>query len=173
MATVQILYPATGTTALTISLASLADDNTNGVVGRQSDAVTNASNLDIDHSLAGKIRVGTSPTAGRAIELWVVAPVAIASGTPTWPDTFGSSDAARTVTSRNVLFSAAAPLPSLIVDSTSNRDFFLRPTSIASLFGGVLPRQWVLWVLNRTGVALNATGSESWFEYERVQSQSS
>lgn len=171
MADFKVKYPASGTVALTISLASLADDNTNGLAGRQSAAVDNSSDLDIDHLLSGVIRLGTSPTAGRTIELWVAAPIAVASGTPTWPDAVGGSDAARSWTSRNVLMAAAVPLPAIVVDATSNRDYFIRPTSIANLFGGALPRSWVLWVLNRTAVALNSTGGNHSLQYERIQSQ--
>ena len=172
MADYKVKYPSTSTVALTISLASLADDNTNGLAGRESIAVDNTSNLDLDHLLTGKIRTGTSPTANRTIEIWAYAPISMSSGTPTYPDVFDGTDSAETATSRNVLTSALAWVASITTDSTSNRDYFLRPISIANLFGGQLPPYWGIFVINRTGVALNSTGSNHSLEYHRIQAQS-
>lgn len=172
MADYKVKYPSTSTVALTISLASLADDNTNGLAGRESTAVDNTSNLDLDHLLTGKIRTGTSPTANRTIEIWAYAPISMSGGTPTYPDVFDGTDSAETATSRNVLVSALVLVATITTDSTSDRDYFLRPTSIANLFGGQLPPYWGIFVINRTGVALNSTGSNHSLEYHRIQAQS-
>ena len=167
MADIRTKYGTQAT--ITITLASLADDNTNGTAGRASTAVVNATANDLDHIVSGKIRTGTSPTAGRNIEIWAYAQI---DDTPTYPDSITGTDAAKTMTSANVLLGALRFVTALPVDATSNRDYFLAPTSIAQLFGGVLPKRWGLWILNRTGVALNATGANHSLVYMPVQYQS-
>lgn len=167
----KILYPSTSTVALTLSLGALADDNTNGIAGRASTAVDNTTNQDLDHILSGYIKAGTTPTAGRTIEVWVYAPIVIASGTPTYPDSITGSDAAKTFTSRNILVGGLALAAVLTVDATTGNVYPIKPVSIASLFGGVLPPFWGVWVLNRTAVALDATNGNHVLNYERIQSQ--
>ena len=56
---IKTKYPASSadTTALTITLASLATSSTL-VAGRESTAVDNSSNVDEDHLVSGQITVG-------------------------------------------------------------------------------------------------------------------
>lgn len=170
MVDIRTKYPATSTVALTISLASLANDSTNFLAGRESSAVDNTANADLDHLLSGVIRAGaTAPTSGNRIEVWVYAPISVASGTPTYPDVFDGTDSAETATSRNVLFSALRLAHTIIVDAVADRNYFIPPTSIAALFGGQLPTHWGVFVINASGQALNASGHE--LSYLRVQAQ--
>lgn len=171
MADIKTKYPSTSTVALTITLASLGNDSTNFLAGRESTAVDNTTNVDLDHLLSGVIRAGTTPTSGNRIEVWVYAPISVASGTPTYPDVFDGTDSAETATSRNVLFSALRLAHTIIVDATSDRDYFIPPTSIASLFGGQVPMFWGVFVVNASGAALNATGGQHILHYLRVQAQ--
>lgn len=171
MADYKVKYPSTSSVALTLGLGSLASD-TNLVAGRESTAVDNTTNTDLDHLLSGKIRTGTSPTANRTIEVWVYAPISMASGTPTYPDVLDGTDSAETITSANVKYSAMRLAHSILVDSTSDRDYFIPPTSVAGLFGGTLPPFWGVFVTHDTGVALNATGGNHVLHYTRIQAQS-
>lgn len=170
--TFKMVYPAINTIALSLNLASLADDNTNGIAGRSSGVVDNTTNLDLDHILSGFIKAGTSPTAGRTIEVWVWGAIQIVSGTPSYPDGITGSDANKTFTSRNILLSGLAPVRSITVDATTGNVYPIKPTSIASCFDGVLPPYWGIFILNRTGVALDATAGNHVLCYERVQQQS-
>ena len=173
MADFKTKYPSTSTVALTIDLASLSTNTQNVfTVGRESTAVDNTTNLDLDHLLSGKVRVGTSPTAGRTIAVYVYAPLSVSSGTPTYPDVFDGTDSAETVTSANVLNGVLRQAWAVTVDNTSDRDYFMPPTSVASLFGGVLPTHWGIYVAHDTAVALNATSGNHSFHYLRVQTQS-
>lgn len=171
MADIKSRYPSTSSVALTLSLASLANDSTNFLAGRESTAVDNTTDLDLDHLLSGVIRAGTTPTNGNRIEVWVYAPIRVVSGTPTYPDVFDGTDSAETATSRNVLFSALRLAHTIIVDATTDRDYFIPLTSIASLFGGQLPTHWGVFVVNGSGAALNATGGQHVLHYLRVQAQ--
>lgn len=150
-------YPAASSVALTLSLASLASD-TNLLVGQASTAVDNyTSTLDLDHALQGVIRLGTSPTAGKSIELWVYAPIDMASGVPTYPDGITGTNAGKTMTSRNVLQYGLRKAHHIIVDGTSNRDFYVPKTSIANLYDGLMPEFWGVFLVHDTAAALNAT----------------
>lgn len=171
MAFIKTLYPANSTTDLTITLASLGDDNTNKVAGRESNAVNNYSvTNDLDHLVSGMITTGTSPTASRTIEVWAYSYARIDTGTPTYPDVLDGTDSAETFTSRNVLLNVLKPICTLVVDSTSNRSYYFGPYSIATLFGS-LPQYWGVFVVNCTAVALNSTGSNHYITYDRIQAQ--
>lgn len=173
MTDIKTKYPASSadTTALTITLASLATSSTL-LGGRESTAIVNTTNLDLDHLLSGKIRTGTSPTVSKTIEVWVYAPIKVASGTPTYPDVLDGTDSDETLTSANVKNSAMRLAHSISVDATSDRDYFIPPTSIAALFGGSLPTHWGVFVTHDTAVNLNATGGNHELHYQRIQAQS-
>lgn len=167
MAVIKTLYPSTSTVALAIELGGLGDDNTNGVFGRTSVAVDNTVNLDRDHLLSGKIVLGTSPVAGRVVEVWAYAPLSIAAGVPTYPDTITSADSSQTLTSANVKIAALRRVASLMTDAVTGRALFFAPVSIAGLFGG-MPPFWGVFVVNRSGVM---TGSGGLMHYQRLQAQ--
>lgn len=169
MATVRSTYPATSTVAVTITLASLASGSA-GVYtsGREGAFIDNTTNRDIDHIIRGKIRTGTAPTASRSINVYAFVPRSIASGTATWPDTMTGADAARTLTSANVMNGFLRLVASITIDSTSDRDYDFGGVSIASLFGG-MPSAYGIYVAHDTGVALNATGANHVIHYERTQ----
>lgn len=173
MADFKLKYPSADTTPLTISLGGLGTNSAGAfVVGRESTAVDNRTNLDLDHLLSGRIRAGTTPTASRTIAVYVYTPTTIASGTPTYPDVITGTDGARTITSANVLGSGLRLAWATLVDATSDRDYFLPQISIASLFNGIMPPLWGVFVAHDTAVALNATGGNHFLHYHRVQTQS-
>ena len=172
MADILIKYPSTSSVALTIDLSSLASGSS-GVytAGRESTAVDNTSNTDVDHLLSGKIRAGTSPTASRFINVYVYANISSSGGTPTYPDVLDGTDSAETFTSANVMNAAVKLAASMVTDNTSDRDYYFGPISVASLFGGVLPKFWGVFVAHDSAVALNSTSGNHVLTYERVQMQ--
>ena len=145
---------AYGTAAdATITLASLASD-TNLLAGRQSNAVDNTSTLGLDYLVSGKVTTGTSPTASRQIEVWVVGSW---DGT-NYPDTItGAGDAGKTITSSDIKNSICRLLAVMATSSTSNQTYAFGPVSVASAFGGVVPPKFVVFAVHNTGVALNST----------------
>ena len=172
MADILITDPSTSSVALTIDLSSLASGSS-GVytAGRESTAVDNTSNTDVDHLLSGKIRAGTSPTASRFINVYVYANISSSGGTPTYPDVLDGTDSAETFTSANVMNAAVKLVASMVTDNTSDRDYYFGPISVASLFGGVLPKFWGVFVAHDSAVALNSTSGNHVLTYERVQMQ--
>jgi hypothetical protein len=138
--------------AFTITLASLND--TGLTQGRESTAVSNLSNLYLDYHISGKITTGTSPSTGGLIEVWAYPAL---NDSLLYPDTITGTDANATITNRDVVASAFGLVASMVIDGTSDRTYYFKPVSVASLFGGVLPPAVGVWVTHSTGVALNAT----------------
>lgn len=171
-ADIKIKYPSTSSVDLTITLASLASGSS-GVftAGQESTAVDNTTNVDVDHLLSGKITTGTSPTASRSINVYAYANLSSSSGTPTYPDVLDGTDSAETFTSANVMNSAVKFVANMVIDNTSDRAYYFGPVSVASLFGGVLPKFWGVYVAHDTAVNLNSTAGNHKISYERIQAQ--
>ena len=150
MADVKSNYPAAAD--VTITLSSLASD-TNLLAGRESTAVDNSSNLYLDYLISGKITAGTSPTTARSIQVWAVGSW---DGT-TWPDVFDGTDSTETITSANHKNSVCRFIAEMATDATSDRAYHFGPVSVASAFGGVMPKSFVVFVVHNTAVNLNST----------------
>jgi len=136
---------------ITITLDALASSAT-FVAGRESAAIDNTTNKYLDYLISGEITTGTNPTAGE-IRIYVVALMEDS----TWPDVFGGDDTAETVTDVNQL-SAVCKLAKVIpTDTTSDQGNFFSPFSVASLFGGVLPKKFSLFVAHNTVANLEST----------------
>jgi hypothetical protein len=145
----------------TITLASLSSD-TNLLAGRESTSVSNTTNLYLDYIIGGTIRVGTSPTADTTIEVWAYGSL---NDTPDYPDVIDGTDSNETFNSRNHIIDSMAWLATLVVDSTtSDRDYFFGPVSLAAAFnrkhgGGLwVPKNHGIFVVHDTVAALNSTG---------------
>lgn len=165
MATFKASYGSS--TTITCSIASLASSSSK-LSGYESTAVDNTTNLYLDALVSGKITVGTSPTAGKSIEVWVYSSM---DDTPTYPDVFDGTDSAETVTSDGVKFGALKLLKAFSTESTSDRSYPFENESIARLFG-YMPKYWGLFVTHDTGVNLNSTSGNHFFKYTGVYAQS-
>lgn len=137
---------------LTITLASLATD-ASLLVGRESSEVDNTTNRYVDYLLSGKITTGTSPTASKFIEVHVVGLM----DDSTYPSVFDGTDSAETVTAA-VKSGVCRQAASIDTTSTSDVTYYFGPVSVASLFGGVMPKKFVVFVTHNTAVNLNSTG---------------
>lgn len=166
MADGKIKYASPAT--ITITLASLASSSTRAA-GRESTAIDNTTNLYVDALVGGKITTGTSPTVSTFIDIWVYAG---RDSTPTYPDVLDGTDSDETMTSENVRNSALRLAHTIVVDNTTARTYEVAPFSVASLFGGVMPTHWGLFVAHNTGVALNSTGGNHEFRFTGIHWQS-
>jgi len=165
----KLKYPASSadTTALTITLASLAASSTM-VAGRESTAVDNTSNLDLDHLVGGKIAIQSHATVGR-VEVWAYSPISRASGTSSYGKLTGS-DAAVTFDSRFQAVAHGKLLWQFLTDASVARTYYMPFCSIAAVFGAV-PMNWGIYVINGHGGALSATAGDHALHYLRVQNQ--
>ncbi len=153
MPDLKINYAASS--AVTITLASLATSSTL-LAGRESTAVDNSTNKYDDYLLAGRITTGTSPTGNPGtIEVHVVGMIDDA----VWPDVFDGTDSAETITNDFVKHGCCRLAAAMLTNTTSNVSYDFGPVSVASLFGGVCPRKFVVFATHSSGVNLNGTGS--------------
>lgn len=165
MADYKLKYASSAT--LTITLASLATSATR-VAGRESTAVDNTSNLYIDALLSGKITTGTTPSAGKQIDIWVYCD----DGNDAYPGVLDGTDSDETITSERIRNGSMALAKSLEIDATDDRTYFFRGISVASLFGGIMPRKWGVFVVHDTGANLNSTGGNHEIRYVGIHYQS-
>jgi hypothetical protein len=161
MTTATPLYGTT--TAMTITLASLASD-TNLVAGRQSTVAANGTDDAIDALVGGKVTTGTTPTASKQIEVWLFG---------SYDDTeysagAGASDANLTPDTKTLL-KLLTIIPTV---NTSDKAYRWGPFSVAQAFGGVMPENWGVYIVHNTGVNLNATGGNHEVHYTPVKYES-
>jgi hypothetical protein len=149
MSNIKLEYAASS--ALTITLASLATSAT-WVFGRESTEVNNTTNKYLDYLLAGKITLGTTPTAGE-LRVYVIGLAEDA----TYPDVFDGTDSDETWTTAAIRDSVGKLAAVIATPATSDQTQWFGPTSVAALFGGVLPKKFVVFVTHNTAVNLNAT----------------
>lgn len=152
-ANVKIAYSASSAMTWT-SLNSLATSTT--LAGASALAVDNTSGAYLDYSLAGLIKNHSSaPAAGAEISIWAYRAY---DDTPTYPDTMAGTDAAKTVTTINILYTGFKPVANIVTAATINQFNPFDLGAISALWGGVTPKIWSLWLTHNSGVILNASG---------------
>jgi hypothetical protein len=132
-------------TTITCTLASLADAG-----ARECTAIDNSSNLYLDAMLYLAIKLQTGSTTGnQAIFVWFYGSE---DGT-NYTDNATGSDAAVTMRSPSNLrgpFVISAP-------DSGALTYKAVIASVASFFGGVLPKKWGFVIENKTGITFDAT----------------
>ena len=141
-------------TAITISPASLASSAT-FIAGRESTAVDNSSNRNIDSEITAKSTTGTTPTVDKEIRLYGYQ--ALNADTPTYPDTVTGTDAALSLTSTYTLDGGFVLFGATSNSATSNIGYPIRCLSTAQAWGKE-PKRWGLYLAHSTVAALHATG---------------
>lgn len=162
MATISQEYTASAT--ITISPENVATSATR-VAGVESGVVSNISNKYLDVLVSGKWTAGTSPTGGQ-LDVWVYAPISddLASSV-TYPDAIDGTSSAETISSENVRNGGMKLATSVLMDTTTDRTYPIAPFSVASLFGGVMPSRWGLFLSHNSGVNSNSTGGNHAWSY--------
>lgn len=109
-----------------------------------------------DIVLSGHFKSAAANPNPGFIEVWVIA---AENDTPTWPANFDGTASAVTVVSRNHLLSCGRLAGVISADSANDRTYTLAPVSVASLFGGVLPDQFVVFVTHNIQTTTNTWAS--------------
>jgi hypothetical protein len=148
-------------TAITCTLASLADAG-----ARECTVVDNSTNkyLDAMLTVAIKLQTGT-PSSDKAVYVWFYGSE---DGT-NYTDNATGSDAAVTMRSPSNL---RGPFVISCPDS-GGLTYKGVIASVASFFGGVLPRKWGFVVQNKTGITLSATEGDHTKTYTGVYTTNS
>ena len=146
---------AFGTTAAIagMDLASLASSSSK-LAGRESDAVDNSTNKYLDFLLAGYVKVGTTPTTATSIDVCVVG----MQDDSVWPDVFDGTGSAETVTNAEIKDQICKPFQTIsVISTTTGVVYYYGPGSVASRFGGVVGKKFVVFVAHNTVAALDST----------------
>lgn len=156
MASIKVAYGTS--TALTITLASLASSAT---VGRESTAVDNTSNLWVDAIVQVKVALQSGSAANdKAVYVYAYG----SEDGATYTDNATGSDAGITLRSpTNMRLIGVIPVPDGGVATYESQ-----PMSVATAFGGHMPRKWGIVVRNYSGLALSATEGDHSYKYTGV-----
>lgn len=145
-------------TAMTITLASLAHSDN---AGRESTAVDNATNLFLDALVQVKVKLQAgTPSADRTVYVYAYGSE---DGT-TFTDNATGTDADITLTdppNSKLIGSIRCP-------AAGGLTYESQPMSVAKAFDWVLPRKWGIIVRNNTNVALSSTGGDHAAKYTGI-----
>lgn len=146
------------------TLASLASSST-FVAGVESSLIDNTTTKYPDFLLSGHVKAGTTPTVLTEARMYVVA----IEDDSVWPDVFDGTNSAETVTSAEILDAIAALAGRAVVNSTTTgRVYAFKPVSVASLFGGVCPAKFVVFIAHNMVAALDSTAGSHVFTVKGV-----
>lgn len=164
MATTTVNYSSN--TTITMDLASLATSST-FVAGRESTQIDNTSNKYIDCLVSGFVSVGTTPTANTTIAIYVWGADTSLATTPL--DVLDGTDSAETLTNTGILNALRLGASVAVPAATSDVQYIVLPFSVATLFGGVMPKYWGLFVSHNTGVNLRSTNNTDQFDFVGIK----
>jgi len=145
----------------TSTVITVTPDSLGSFALRESTAIDNSTNKFLDAFVGGKLTTGTSPTVNTTIVIYAYGSV---DGGSTYTGGATGSDAAYSALEEVNM----KVLVVISVTATSNKTYEFGPVSVARLFGGHLPTHWGIIIENRTGVALNATGSNHEVRYQGI-----
>jgi hypothetical protein len=148
---------ATPDTPACTSFNSLASSTTTGAAECAAITVSTTNNVT-DYMLRVKVTVGAiTPSASTNVILYLVGSddgINWAGGAAT-TEVFDGTDKAITLsaTSNNMRFAGTINCPTASIAYNSE------PISVASIFGGILPKKFVVVIQNQTGQALASSGN--------------
>lgn len=161
MVTATISYSSN--TAIGCDLSSLAASTT-FVAGRESDEVDNTTNKFMDAlvNIDGITGSASAATIGQLIAVYVWGADTSLATTPI--DTLDGVDSAETLSSAMVLNSLRFAGAATATATTASQVYYIQPFSVASLFGGVMPKYWGLYVTTNLtgGLAASMSGKFSY-----------
>lgn len=146
MATVSMNYASKVT--LTWGMTSPSSD-TNLLAGRESLAISNASNLYMDLAVGGMFKLHASTAAVGVIEVWAYG--SVDEATTYTSDVTGSDANLTLVAQTKSLLRLVTVIPT---PATNGEELRWGPIYLAQVFGGALPRHLGLWGVHDSGGAL-------------------
>jgi hypothetical protein len=166
MGTSSINYSSN--TAITFDISSLGGSST-FVAGRECSQIDNTSNkfndclVNVD-GITG--HASTAPTVGQYIGLWVWGADTSLATTPI--DTLDGTDSAETLSHVAVLNSLRFVAATSVTVATAGLVYYIQPFSVASFFGGIMPKFWGLYLAHNHTGALAASQS-GLFSYNGIK----
>ena len=118
--------------------------------------IDNSTLLLVDSMFTAGAVVAATPTSGTQVQWWIQAAIR---------DTASSSDEWGSTTYTQAFATGKKNTEARLAGAMDVYDagaYYLGPVSIASLFGGVMPRKWRCWVTQNTSLAL--TSGQAWYQ---------
>lgn len=156
MADIKIKYG----TPVSMTMTGIEDVDASAtlVAGWTSNSVNNTSDRHVDFLLSGSFK---TESTGRQDGFIVVYVYGSFNTTPTWPDLFSSgtegSVGAATVHDTEERDAGMRLAASITTDNSNGAVYTFAPISVASLFGGVIPPYWAVWVTSNC-----TSGTNDW-----------
>lgn len=148
---IKLVYAASSSITVT-NLHSLASSQT-WVAGWESNAIDNTSNLYTDYRVVLSLVTHASNRQAGEIRVYLVGP----TDDTTWPDVFDGTESTETPTDTEELEACARLARVLTVDNTASATYVIDIPSVAAVFGGNLPKKFVIYV---TGNATTTTTAQ-------------
>lgn len=151
---VKSVYASSANEATLTALNSLASSTT-WLSGWESTAIDNTANLYLDFRITAKITAGTTLTAGE-LRLYLIGML----DDSTWPDVFDGTSSAETVTNAQIRDAVCRLGASCLTTTTNSVVYYLDCPSVAQVFGGYLPKKFVVFITHSMVGALAAAGNQ-------------
>lgn len=150
---VKIAYAASSAITVT-NLQSIASSAT-WVAGWESGAIDNSSNLYLDYIINADIVVASSGLSAGEIRMYLVAELEDSS----WPDVFDGTESTETVSDTQTRDAICRLAAITQTDTTNSQHWYLMCPSVAQVFGGTVPRKFVVFITQSTGQNLAAASN--------------
>lgn len=149
---VKLAYAASS--ALTQTALDAVASSADWTAGWESDAIDNSINLYTDYIINAVLQVESAGISAGQIRMYLVAEL----NDTTWPDVFDGTQSAETVTDVSVRDAICRLAAVTATDTTASQSYYLNCPSVAAVFGGTVPRKFVVFITQSTGAALESTG---------------
>lgn len=153
---VKFAYAASSNVTVT-NLHAIASSATH-VTGWESGEIDNSTNKYLDYLISGKFTTESAGLAAGEIRVWIVPRM----DDSTWPGGFDGTESTETtpLDDANGTAAGAVLLWSCQTDTTASQVYYMRPCSVAALFGGICPEKFVIFCTQSTGTTLETSGNQ-------------
>lgn len=153
MASLKIAYSASSNLTVT-NLHSLAASSSY-IAGWGSATVDNTSALDVDHLVSAKFTITSSNNQAGEVRIYII-PLLDDSNYPSVSSGTVGTEGAVAFVDTEERDAAAVLARTLAVDASTGAVIFSAAFSVASLFGGVLPKKYTVFVTGNAATSTNA-----------------
>ena len=149
---VKLVYAASSALTQT-NLDGLASSASH-VAGWESGEIDNTSNLYLDYRVTATLTVESAGLSAGQIRMYLVGPL----NDTTWPTPFDGTESAETIADSEQRDAICRLAASTDTDTGASEVYYLECPSVAAVFGGNLPKKFVVFITQSTGAALETTG---------------
>lgn len=154
MGSISTLYAASSNVTVT-NLHGIASSAT-WVAGWESGAIDNTSAGYADYLISGKLVAESSGLSAGEMRIYVVGMLDDSN----WHSPFDGTESTVTITDTEFRDSICKLGAAIVTDTGASDVYPFGPFSVASLFGGVCPAKFVIFITQSTGTTLETSGNQ-------------